>query len=249
MERVQKLIAQAGICSRRKAEALLEQGLVTVNGRRVELGAQASTTDTIKVAGQTIRPERNVYYLLHKPKGYLTTVTDPHGRNNVVQLIPDPKRIFPVGRLDKDTTGLLLLTNDGEFANRITHPRYEVEKTYEAVLDRRISQEDIDTINKGVMIEKRLVVPVVKRLSGKRVRITIHTGLNKEVKRIFKRFGYWVRGLKRTRIGPVKLNVKEGKYRRLTRLEIQQFLSVASASRCRPPCRAPSRPCSRPSRR
>lgn len=243
--RLQRAIAEAGICSRRKAENLIEQGLVRVNGEVAHIGMNVDPTkDAIIVAGQELRPERKTYLMLHKPRGYITTATDPYGRKSVLDLIHEAQRVYPVGRLDRDTTGLLLLTNDGTFANRIMHPRYEVAKTYEATLDRRISDGDIAKINQGVTIDGHRIEARAMKTSPKTVRITIHTGLNKEVKRIFKQLGYWVEALRRTEIAGVRLgNLKEGKYRHLVQSEIEKLTAErAQSSPARPrPGKTPAR--------
>jgi 23S rRNA pseudouridine2605 synthase len=229
--RIQKLIAQAGICSRRKAEEMIEGGHVRVNGHVAHLGQSADPEkDEVLVQGQRISADRKAYLMLNKPVGYITTASDPWGRKGVLELLYGVPRVFPVGRLDRDAKGLLLLTNDGDFANRIMHPRYMVKKTYEVTLDRKISSEDIRTINEGVVLDRRRIQAHVVRLSTKRVRITVHTGINKEIKRIFRKVGYWVRGLTRTEIGGVVLNVKEGKFRHLVQSEIKKLLGQSGSS-------------------
>jgi 23S rRNA pseudouridine2605 synthase len=223
--RLQKAIAESGLCSRRKAEELIIHGHVRVNGEIAKIGANVDPEkDKILVSGQYLKPERKIYLMLNKPRGFITTAYDPYDRKHVLQLIHEQKRVFPVGRLDRDTTGLLLLTNDGGFANRIMHPRYEVSKTYEATLDRKLEDEDLKAINEGLKIDGRIVKAKARRLGPKRVSITIHTGLNKEVKRIFKKVGYWVEVLKRTEIQGVKLDIKEGKYRHLVDSEVKKLL-------------------------
>jgi pseudouridine synthase len=223
--RLQKAIAEAGLCSRRKAEELIVHGHVRVNGQIAKIGMNVDVEkDKILVNGVYLKPEKKIYLMLNKPRGYLCTVTDPFDRKNVVQLIHESKRVFPVGRLDRDTTGMLLLSNDGEFTNRITHPRYEVSKTYEATLNDRITTEALQKINDGLIIDGKRVRATAKRLAPKRVMITVHTGMNKEVKRLFKKVGYWVEALKRTEIQGVKLTVKEGKYRHLAESEIKKLL-------------------------
>jgi 23S rRNA pseudouridine2605 synthase len=224
--RLQKAIAEAGICSRRKAEELIQHGHVRVNGEIAEIGMNVDIAkDKIMVDGQYLRPEKKVYLMLNKPKGYLTTASDPFNRKHILHLIDEPVRVFPIGRLDRDTTGLLLLTNDGDFANKIMHPRYNVQKTYEATLDRRIETEDLETINNGVMIDGVVVHAFAQRIGPKAVKIVVHTGMNKEVKRIFKKVGYWVETLRRTEIKGVKLTPKEGRYRPLTAAELAKLMA------------------------
>lgn len=224
--RLQKAIAEAGICSRRKAEELIKAGHVRVNGELAKIGRDVDPEkDKILVLGQYIKPENKVYIMLNKPRGFITTASDPYGRKHVLDLVHESKRVFPAGRLDRDTTGALILTNDGEFANRITHPRYEVSKTYEATLDRKIETEDIQRINDGLIVDRKRVKAFVKRTGPKTVQITVHTGMNKEVKRLFKMVGYWVEALRRTEIQGVRLgNIKEGKYRHLVDSEIKKLL-------------------------
>lgn len=224
--RLQKAIAEAGICSRRKAEELIEHGHVRVNNELAVIGMNVDVSkDKIMVNGQYLRQEKKVYIMLNKPRGYLTTASDPFDRKNVLQLIDEDVRLFPVGRLDRDTTGLLLLTNDGEFANKIAHPRYNVKKIYEATLDRRIEPEDLQMINDGVMLDGVVVRAFAQRIGPKSVKISVHTGMNKEVKRIFKKVGYWVETLRRIEIKGVKLTPKEGKYRRLTSAELEKLMA------------------------
>lgn len=225
MERIQKIIAQAGVTSRRKAEELIRDGKVVVDGRIATLGESADPERAaIVVDGQELKKEKSVYLALHKPKGYITTTSDPYGRPHVLALVRVPQRVYPVGRLDSDTSGLLLLTNDGGFANKVMHPRYEIPKTYIATLDKKIAEKDIEKINSGVVLERRKITARARTLSGKRVEITVHTGLNKEVKRIFKKLGYWVRELSRSKIGSLKLDVKEGKYRHLHPSEVEKLV-------------------------
>ena len=228
--RLQKAIAQAGVCSRRKAEELIEHSHVRVNGEIAKIGTNVDPEkDKILVLGRYLRAEKKLYLMLNKPRGYITTASDPYGRKHVLQLLMEQERVFPVGRLDRDTTGMLLLTNDGSFANRITHPRYEVTKTYEATLDRKAEDVDIARINEGMKIDGARIRATARKTSPKTVSITVHTGMNKEVKRLFKRLGYWVEALKRTEIQGVRLDVKEGRYRPLRQLEIKKLLGEAGS--------------------
>jgi 23S rRNA pseudouridine2605 synthase len=223
--RLQRAIAEAGVCSRRKAEELIEGGHVRVNGQVAVIGANVDPAkDEIMIRGVLLRPERKVYLMLNKPRGYITTAVDPYDRKNVMDLVHEGRRVFPVGRLDRDTSGMLLLTNDGEFANRITHPRYEVSKTYEATLDDRIDDDSIARINEGLHIDGMPVRAFARKMAPKIVRVTVHTGMNKEVKRLFKQVGRWVIALKRVEINGVRLDQKEGKYRHLVPSEIKKLL-------------------------
>lgn len=257
---LQKYIAEAGLASRRKAEEFITQGIVRVNGEPARLGMTVSEGDVVTVNGREIKPEKKIYLMLNKPQGYITTLDDPWGRLNVRGLIHLPHRLFPVGRLDKDTTGLLLMTNDGEWANRIMHPRYEVRKVYEAVLDRKFEDEDMRKLSEGIILDGKRIEARAQRLSNKRVRIVIHTGLNKEIKRLFKSLGYWVRDLERIEIGGVPLNVKEGKFRHLSDGEVERLRSSAAspgrkpvsrrqAAGARPQARGASRKSAAPPRR
>ncbi|MBR9700599.1 rRNA pseudouridine synthase [Candidatus Woesearchaeota archaeon] len=224
MLRVQKIIADAGICSRRKAEQLIKDEKVFVNMKIATIGDSADPEkDEIIVDGNKLEPEKKVYLMLNKPPGFITTSTDPWGRKSVLELVHVQQRVFSVGRLDKDTTGLIFLTNDGAWANRIMHPRYEVTKVYEAELDKPFQDKDLDRLNKGVMLDRKLIKAKARRLTKKKVQVTVHTGLNKEIKRLFKTLDYWVRGLKRVQIGQVRLDVKPGKTRHLVESEIEKF--------------------------
>lgn len=219
-QRVQKIIAQSGLCSRRKAEELIEQGLVKVNDVVVSLGDQADErSDTISVNDKPLVLDKKIYYVVHKPKEYISSAKDHLGRKTVLGLVPKHPRVFSVGRLDKDTTGLLLLTNDGEFANRITHPRYETDKTYIAILDKEFERKDQERLKKGVRIEGKLVSATTISLQKKIVAITVHTGIHKVVKRLFKACGYYVKKLHRTHIGALALDVPVGMFRELSEQE------------------------------
>lgn len=223
-QRVQKIIAQSGLCSRRKAEEFIEQGRVTVNSRRIKLGDQAdSDSDTILVDGKPITIEKKIYIALNKPRGYLSAVSDSF-KHTVLELLPFQQRVYPIGRLDYDSCGLLLLTNDGTFANKIMHPRHEIEKTYVAKLNGKISKNQLEQLSFGITLEDGMVQCKARQLQLDRVEITLHEGRNKIVKRIFKKMGYYVVFLQRIRIGSVKLgSLAEGKFRYLSQSEVQSF--------------------------
>ena len=205
MERLQKVIAQAGIASRRKAEELITDGKVKVNGIVVtELGTKVSEKDQIEVNNEIIEKEKKEYYLLNKPRGVVTTTQDEKNRRTVVDLIPTAARIYPVGRLDYDTTGVLLLTNDGEFANILMHPTSNVDKVYMAKLEGIIKGEQINKLKEGVELDGEIVKPSrvkLKKVDPKSnscmVQITIHEGKNHQVKRMFESVGFPVSKLKR----------------------------------------------------
>lgn len=232
MERLQKVIASAGIASRRKAEELITSGCVCVNGKKVtELGVKVSASDAITVNGKSIKQEDKVYYLLNKPRGYVTTVSDNLGRKTVIDLIEDDRRIYPVGRLDYDTTGILLLTNDGDLANYLMHPSKNIEKTYVAKLNKAITTEDIYKLKKGVLVDDKKCTPTkVKIKSIDKVKdttlieVTIVEGRNHIVKRMFQELGYLVDKLTRTNYAFLTLDgLKSGEYRQLSIKEVKRL--------------------------
>lgn len=230
MERLQKVIAQAGIASRRKAEELILEGKVKVNGEVIkELGTKVSESDKVEVNNKPIEKETKEYYLLNKPRGVITTTNDEHGRKTVTDLIETSARIYPVGRLDYDTTGAILLTNDGEFANILMHPSNKIDKVYLAKLEGIIKGEQINALKNGIMLDDVLVKASRVKLkkvnqenSTSMVEITIHEGKNHQVKRMFESVGFHVEKLTRERIGIFDIkNLKSGQYRKLTPKEIQ----------------------------
>ena len=231
MERLQKVIAQAGIASRRKAEELIKDGKVKVNGEVIkELGTKVSESDKVEVNNKPIEKETKEYYLLNKPRGVITTTNDEHGRKTVTDLIETSARIYPVGRLDYDTTGAILLTNDGEFANILMHPSNKIDKVYLAKLEGIIKGEQINALKNGVMLDDVLVKASrvkLKRVnqenSTSMVEITIHEGKNHQVKRMFEAVGFLVDKLTRERIGVFQIkDLKSGEYRMLSIKEIIQ---------------------------
>ena len=230
MERLQKVIAQAGIASRRKAEELIKDGKVKVNGEVIkELGTKVSESDKVEVNNKPIEKETKEYYLLNKPRGVITTTNDEHGRKTVTDLIETSARIYPVGRLDYDTTGAILLTNDGEFANILMHPSNKIDKVYLAKLEGIIKGEQINALKNGVMLDDVLVKASrvkLKKVNQENltsmVEITIHEGKNHQVKRMFESVGFHVEKLTRERIGIFDINnLKSGQYRKLTPKEVQ----------------------------
>ena len=230
MERLQKVIAEAGIASRRKAEELIKEGKVKVNGKVItELGTKVDNRDTIEVNNKIIEKELKEYYLLNKPRGVITSTSDDKGRKTVIDYIETDARIYPVGRLDYDTTGAILLTNDGEFANILTHPKNNIDKVYLAKLNGIIKGEQINKLKDGVMLDNVLVKPTRVKLkktdpskNTSMVEITIHEGKNHEVKRLFESVGFLVDKLTRERIGIFTLEgLKSGEYRKLTTKEVQ----------------------------
>ncbi len=230
MERLQKMIANSGICSRRKAEQLIKDGRVKVNGIVIsELGVKVDGKDKIEVDDIAISNQGKVYYLLNKPRGVISSASDEKGRKTVVDLIQTEMRIYPIGRLDYDTTGVLLLTNDGEFANIIMHPQYQIDKVYIAKIRGIIKGDAINQLKKGVIIDNKKVRATrvkLKKIDMKTntsiVEITIHEGHNHQVKKMFACVGFEVLKLKRERVGIFDLTgLRSGEYRKLTTKEVQ----------------------------
>ncbi|WP_461202324.1 23S rRNA pseudouridine(2605) synthase RluB [Anoxybacillus sp. TBDG-1] len=239
MERLQKVIAHAGVASRRKAEQLIIEGKVKVNGKVVtELGVKVSPQDRIEVDGIPLEREEPVYYLLYKPRGVISSVKDEKGRKVVTDFFKHVnKRIYPIGRLDYDTSGLLLLTNDGEFANVLMHPRYEIEKVYIAKVKGIPVREKIKQLEKGVMLQdgvtapaKAKVLSIDKRKQTAIVELRIHEGRNRQVRRMFEAIGHPVLKLKRERYAFLDLKgLNPGDYRELSPHEVKQLRALALA--------------------
>ena len=229
-ERLNRVIATAGIASRRGADELIAAGRVRINGRVVtELGTRVHPSDDVSVDGNPVRRSiRRRYVLLNKPKDSITTVKDEHGRRTVIDVIGGKERLFPVGRLDRNTTGVLLLTNDGELANRMTHPRYEVERTYRVKLDRALELEDARRIAGGLPIgngeESGECYVSVNSGDRSEVEITLHEGKNREVRRIFDAVGYDVKKLNRISYGGLTTTgMGRGEWRELSRAEVRDL--------------------------
>ena len=230
MERLQKVIAASGIASRRKSEELIKAGKVLVNGKVVDiLGTKVSPKDIIEIDGKILEKEQKEYYLLNKPRGVITSTSDDKGRKTVIDLINTNSRIYPVGRLDYDTTGVLLLTNDGEFSNILTHPANNIDKVYLAKIEGIIKKEQIDMLKNGIKIDNAKVKASHVKLKKVNqtnntcmVEITIHEGKNHQVKKMFEAVGFHVEKLTRKRIGNFQVNdLKSGEYRKLTPKEVQ----------------------------
>lgn len=231
MERLQKILARAGLASRREAERWIQQGRVTVNGAVItKLGTQAdSSKDKIKVDGKLIARPTLRYVMFHKPPGMITSLRDPQGRPDLGQWLEGlgaKGHLFPVGRLDFNSSGLLLLTNDGELAQKLMHPRYEVKKTYQVKISGRPSEEELDRLRKGIRLEDGWTAPakvkVVEMLSKKAwLEIEIHEGRYREIRRMFEALGFFVEKLIRVRMGPLRLgSLAPGQYRPLLPQEI-----------------------------
>lgn len=236
MERLQKIIANSGYCSRRKAEELIKNGLVKVNGQVVStLGTKASLNDYIEVEGNSIdKKEDKIYYLLNKPRGVISSVNDDKGRKTVVDLINTNVRIYPVGRLDYDTTGLIILTNDGELANLMMHPKNKIDKVYIAKLEGIISKDELKRLDKGIVIDNRKtskckskLMKIDKKNNTCIVKLIIHEGRYHQVKKMFETIGYKVLKLKREQIAFLTLQgLKSGEYRELSIKEVKSLYSL-----------------------
>ena len=237
MERLQKIISESGYTSRRKAEELIKNGKVMVNGKIVtELGTKANYNDDILVEGKKIEKEEKEYYIFNKPRGVITSTKDDKGRKTVVDFFSSNKRLYPVGRLDYDTTGIILLTNDGEFANMMLHPKNKIPKVYIAKLEGIIDGYSIKKIKSGIVIDGIKCIPdrVKLKSADKKsntciVEITIHDGRNHEVKRIFESAGYNVIKLKRESIAFLTLQgLSSGEFRKLTIKEVKQLYAYTN---------------------
>ena len=236
MERLQKIIAQSGYCSRRKAEELISEGRVKVNGKVVtELGTKADVEDIISVDGKRINMERKVYILMNKPRNVVCSAKDDRGRKTVVDLIEGVgERIYPIGRLDFDTTGVLLLTNDGDITNKLIHPSKEIDKTYRVTIDGFANEDQLERIRRGIKLDGVMTSPAIVEVSKinkeKRksiINITIHEGKNHQVKRMFNTVGLKVVKLNRIEFAGFKVGgLKEGQYRLLTNKEITELKSM-----------------------
>ena len=213
LERIQKTMAQAGIASRRKCEELIKKGLVKVNGKIVTIGDKAGVKDRIEVNGKLIKKEKMVYIILNKPKNVLCSVGDKFERKTVLDIVRCTEKVFPVGRLDFNSEGLLILTNDGDFANRVIHPRYNIKKRYLVVLDRPLIKTDIGKIKNGVKIEGKIVNVFDLIEEEEHVELSIHEGRKHIIKNLFDALGYKVVSLTRIAIGRLKLNLKSGEYK------------------------------------
>ncbi len=256
MERLQRVIASYGITSRRKAETMIVDGRVSVDGQVVrELGVRVDPArQEIRVDGQLMHWERRRYLVLNKPSGYITTAADERGRRTVLDLVDVPERVVPVGRLDRKTCGLLLLTNDGELIYRVTHPRFELEKEYEVELDGFPPPAALERLRKGVIVdgvkvEPSQIRPLRNDESGTVLRVVIHEGRNRIVRRMMERIGYPVLRLERTRLGPLQIRgLPVGGWRDLTGGELSQIRESVGLgeedadSRGMPPSGPPSRP-------
>ncbi len=229
--RLNKYIANAGICSRREADVFIKSGNVAVNGKIImEMGYQVQPNDIVKFDGETISLEKKQYILLNKPKNFITTTSDERGRKTVMDLVGNAteERLYPVGRLDRNTTGLLLFTNDGELAKKLTHPKHNVYKIYHASLNRKLAISDLQKIANGFMLDDKPVqVDEISYITGEsktEIGVKIHSGRNRIVRRIFEHFGYDVVKLDRVIFANLtKKNLPRGHWRHLTELEVNSL--------------------------
>lgn len=239
MERLQKIIASSGYCSRRKAEELIKKGKVKVNGVVVsDLGSKASYNDTIMVNDTTLKLEEKEYVLLYKPRGYVSTTNDEKGRKTVTDIVKSTNRLYPVGRLDYDTSGLLLLTNDGELTNLLIHPSHEIEKVYLVKIDEIVKPTLVKSLTKGVIIDGKKTGKAkvkIKKMDRKKktslIELTIYEGKNHQVKKMFESIGYKVAKLKREKFAGLTLaGLKSGEYRHLNIKEVKRLYALGKNS-------------------
>lgn len=239
-QRLQKVIAQSGVCSRRKAEELILEGKVSVNGKITkELGTKVSDADKISVNGKPLALEKYVYYLLNKPRGILSSSSDDRERKTVADLIPSNERLYPVGRLDMDTTGALILTNDGQFTHLMTHPKFHVDKTYHVNVRGVINDTDIQRIQKGFRVDGELMQPaIIKNIKYDTVKkrtqfdLTIFEGKNRQIRRMMEVLHHEVIKLHRIQIGFINVDdLKIGDYRILKPFEIKKLKALATGDK------------------
>ena len=232
--RLNKYISNSGICSRREADVFIKAGSASVNGKLItEMGFKVMPNDVVRFDGATISPEKKRYVLLNKPKNYITTMEDDRGRKTVMELVANAskERIYPVGRLDRNTTGLLLFTNDGELAKKLTHPKYNIQKLYHASLDKKLKMSDMQKIADGFNLdEKRVLVDEISYIINQpksEVGVKIHSGRNRIVRRIFEHFNYSVVKLDRVIFaGLTKKDLPRGHWRHLTELEVSTLMML-----------------------
>ena len=234
MERVQKVIAESGFCSRRKAEKLIKEERVKVNGETITLGTKVSGSDIITIDGKEIRKEEKEYYLLNKPRGVISTSSDDKGRKTVIDYIDTNKRIYPVGRLDYDTTGALILTNDGELANILTHPKNNIEKSYYVKVEGKVMGEEIHVLERGIKVDNEFLKPDKVKFrkydettNSTYLTVVLHEGHNHEVKKLFEYINHPVIKLKRESIAFLNVvDLQSGEYRKLSAKEVSKLYSL-----------------------
>jgi len=231
--RLNRFVANAGVSSRREADKYIAAGLITVNGKPVtEMGVKVKMTDDVRFDGRRLNAEKKVYILVNKPKDFVTTTADPHAERTVMDLVEDAcdERVYPVGRLDRSTTGVLLLTNDGEMADRLTHPSHNIKKIYQATLDKPVTKNDLLQIADGVELEDGFIaadaISFIDPADKTEIGLEIHSGKNRVVRRIFEHLGYKVKKLDRVFFaGLTKKNLSRGRWRMLSQKEVQ-FLKM-----------------------
>ena len=235
--RLQKFLSQAGVASRRSSEELIVEGRVTINGRIAsELGVRVQASDDVRVDGKRIRPAASQWFALHKPRGYMSTRSDPQGRRTLYDLVPPPmRRLFYVGRLDFDSEGLVLLTNDGDTAHRLLHPRYGIDREYDVELEEQVDDEALEQLRRGVQLDDgRAQARTVRRKGHNRVVLTLEEGRKREVRRMFAELGYRVVRLRRVRYGPIRLgDLPTGEWRALDARELEALKRVRRAGQDR----------------
>ena len=228
--RINKYLAHSGVCSRRQADEIVAQGRVSINGEIVkELGTKVTSEDVVKLDGKLLVPsEKFKYYLLNKPVGYVSTVKDPHAEKIVIELIDSNERLYPVGRLDKDSRGIIIITNDGNLTYKLTHPKKDIFKTYEVTLDKKPKEIDLEKLRKGIPMDGYLTKRAkIKKISSYKYQISISEGKNRQVRRMFDYIGCKVIDLKRISIGQLQdNNLPEGKFRELKKEEIDYLRSL-----------------------
>jgi 23S rRNA pseudouridine2605 synthase len=229
--RLNRFIAASGVCSRRDADEIIKKGWITVNGKQVtDLGTKVNPGDDVRYKNRKLSAEKKVYILMNKPKDYVTTVEDPHAEHTVLDLIGDacPERVYPVGRLDKSTTGLLVLTNDGDLAGKLSHPKYNRRKIYHVFLDRVVSKNDLFKLTEGIDLEGEIIaadaVSYTEPDDKSQLGIELHSGQNRVVRRLFEKLGYRVKKLDRVYYaGLTKKNLPRGKWRFLSDKEVSML--------------------------
>lgn len=228
--RINKYLAHSGVCSRRQADELISQGRVSINEDVVkELGVKVSPEDIIKLDGKEVKLSKKFeYFLLNKPIGYVSTVKDPHAEKTVLDLVKSEERLYPVGRLDKDSRGIIIITNDGDLTYKLTHPKKDIFKTYEVILDKKPKEVDLKTLIRGIPMDGYLTKRAkIKKMSDYKYQISISEGKNRQIRRMFNYIGCKVVDLKRISIGKIKDNyLPEGKFRKLTKEEIDYLRSL-----------------------
>lgn len=227
MIRLNRYLASCTNLSRRQADSFIRRGDVTVNDElRKDLGCQITQTDIVKVHDKIITPWQKVYYFVNKPIGYTCSVNDDYAQKLVTELVPANPPVFPVGRLDRDSRGLMIMTNDGELAQKLTHPKFKKEKEYVVAIDRKLSQGDIEKLKKGVSLEQGIgKFDSIEHITNNEYRVIIHQGLKRQIREMLKKQGYRVKDLVRVRIANIRLlDLAEGKYRKISKSDIMKLI-------------------------